>query len=204
MSFETIIKLFGAIAAVISAGKIIYEITAGMKSRLRDEYKFAKEFLADVKNVPDLHPFTLEKGYQAIAGTTTLKTEEVSYILSLKNPVQCLKDYALSKGYLEHLNTTGDLQIAFADKYKSNWSRGWRKTIYVILYFILAFLALFPLVFSSYFHFTPKQGVGLLVFTIPVISPYAWLSLKSSIRIYRGEKLVNNQNKHTRRIILSS
>lgn len=103
MNFETIIKIIGLIAAIIGAAKIIYEITTGRKSHLREDYKFAKEFLEDLKNNPNLHPFAVEKGYHAIAGSEIIDSEEISYILLLKNPGKSLRDYILSKKYLQIL-----------------------------------------------------------------------------------------------------
>ena len=46
MQFETLIRGIGAAAAILGAGKIIYEITLRRKSLLREDYKFAKDFLS--------------------------------------------------------------------------------------------------------------------------------------------------------------
>lgn len=123
MEFETVIKIIGAIVAIFGAGKIIYDVTTGKKSRLREDYKFAKEFLEDLKNNPDIHPFAVERGYQAIAGSTSISSEKIAYLLSLKNPGKCLNDYVLSKNYLQLLSTNGDLCLTFAEKYSSSWFR---------------------------------------------------------------------------------
>lgn len=204
MEVETIFKFLGAVAAIIGAGRVIYEVTVGKKSRLREDYKFAKEFLNDLKVNPDLHPFAIEKGYQAIAGSTVLKSEEIAYLLSLENPGKCLKDYVLSKNYLQHLNTSGDLQLSFSEKYAAPWARKWRKAWYLTLYFGLAFASLSPLFFVERGITKPVQLLTLLAFTISIFGFYAWESLKSFARIYRGEKLVQNQSKHTRKILLST
>jgi hypothetical protein len=202
MDTETIFKFFGAMAAIIGAGRVIYDITVGNKSRLREDYKFAKEFLHDLKESPDLHPFAVEKGYQAIAGSTALKTEEIAYLLSLENPGKCLKDYVLSKEHLQHLNTSGDLQLFFAEKYSTPWARTWRKALYLTLYLVLSLAALSPLIMVKAGITKPIQLVTLLAFTITIFGYYAWVSLKAFARIYRGEQLVQNQKKHTRKILL--
>ncbi len=92
MEIETIIKILSVTIAIPGASKIIYDISTGSKSQLREEYKFAKEFTEEIKNNPTLHPFAVEKGYHAIAGSTTLGSQEVAYLLSLKNPGQCLRN----------------------------------------------------------------------------------------------------------------
>lgn len=202
MEIETILRFLMAVAAIIGTGRVIYEIMIGKKSRLRDDYKFAKEFLSDLKEKPDLHPFAIEKGYQAIAGSTTLKSEEIAYLLSLENPGKCLKDYVLSKKYLQHLNTSGDLQLSFSEKYSASWARNWRKALYLTLYFGLAFAALSPLILAKAGVTKPVQLLTFLAITVPFFGFYAWASLRSFTQIYRGEKLILNQSKHTRKILL--
>lgn len=79
-------KIVPTIVGVVGIGRIIYELISGVKTKLREEYKFAKEFL-DQEDISKLHPFTQEKGFQAIAGSTQVTQKEIEYILSLSNPV---------------------------------------------------------------------------------------------------------------------
>lgn len=204
MDIELVLKVIGAVAAVFGVGRALYEIISGNKPKLRDEYKFARDFLDDLSTKKDLHPFVIEKGYHAIAGTTAIKGEEVAYILTLENSARCLRDFVLARKYIEHINTTGDLQIAFSGKYKSAWSRRWRKYIYVTGYSVFAFAALSPLLLNGPMAINAKAMFALLAFTLPVFGLLAWNSLQSFVQIYRGEKLVENQQKHTKRIILPS
>ena len=97
MESEIIIKIILAIVGIMGAAKIIYELILGSKSKLREEYRFSKEFLNDLSQNKNLHPFVIEKGYQAIAGTSTVNGEEISYLLSLEKPVECINDYVLAK-----------------------------------------------------------------------------------------------------------
>ncbi|RFA30004.1 hypothetical protein CAI21_07220 [Alkalilimnicola ehrlichii] len=114
MNIELIIKVVLAAVAVIGLWPILYGIIAGKKIRLREEYRFAKEFLDDLASGRQMHPYALEKGCQAIAGTTAIKAIEVQYILTLENPASCLRDFVLARSYLEHLETAGDLKITFS------------------------------------------------------------------------------------------
>ncbi|MEM9155811.1 MAG: hypothetical protein AAGB13_12395 [Cyanobacteria bacterium P01_F01_bin.33] len=196
MQLEIIIKIITAIVAILGAGKIIYEITTGKRSRLREDYKFAKDFLEELRENPDLHPFAVEKGYQAIAGSTTISTDEIAYILSLKNPARCLNDYLLSKKYLYKLETHGYLRLEFSKKYASDWSRKWRKILNLLLYFFFSFCAIAPILMPEY--------IRLIVVTLPGFGYYAFVSLDTYIRIKIGEKLVKNQQRYTSNLHLPS
>jgi len=115
---------------------------------------------------------------------------------------RCLRDFVLSRKYLEHLDTTGDLKIAFIKKYQGQYSRSWRKVWYLSTYVIFAFGAFAPLPVAKLLGVQPQPFFALFVFTLPSFSFFAWNSIKSFTRIYRGEKLVNNQEKYKKRIVI--
>ena len=194
MQPETIFKTITAIFAIVGVAKTYYEIRTGNKSRLREEYKFAKAFLAELDKNPNLHPFALEKGYQAIAGSKTVSTEEIAYLLSLKNPSKCLNDYLLGKKYLGKLDTHGDFKLKFSKKYSASWSRQWRKSLYFTLYCVSFCFAFAPIFVPQFFLF--------LIITIPVYGFGALCFLDSFTRIDRAEQLVKNQQEHLSKIHL--
>ena len=200
---ELIIRSILVVPAVLGAGKIIYDITVGKRAYLREEYKFAKDFLSDA-NKDGIHPFVLEKGYQAIAGTSTLSPEDISYILSLKKPSQCLKDYVLSNQLMDELKTEGNLKLNFKRKYQKSCFRTWLKFFYSSGYFLLAFIALSPVVVSNYFVISGLHSLLLLAFTLPLAGTLAWSSLIAYARVKRGEELISNQEKHTTTIMVST
>lgn len=204
MDYDILIKTATVLIGAIGAAKLIYDLSIGKRGRMREEYKFAKDFLQDVSSGEQLHPFLREKGYQAIAGDKQIGADEIEYLLSLKGPERALRDYVLGRPYLEHLPDAGNLQISFREKYKGVWSRRWRKFFYLITYFGLAFLAFAPLVLSKFFPIGPPQIFVAFAVCVSVFGPYAWFALKAGTRIYRAEKLVEHQHKHTQRIVLSS
>lgn len=201
MDYEFVLKLFVAAASIAGAAKIFYEIISGRRSKLREEYKFSKEFLNDIKN-NEIHQYSIEKGYHALAGTDSIKAQEVEYILTLENADRCLKDYVLSKKYLDQLVTNGNLQIAFSKKYVKSWPRIWRKFLYGSLYFAFAMAAVSPLLLMQVLNLNVKHVVALFLFSFPISGYLAVDFLREGVKIYRGEMLVKNQKKHTRRIIL--
>lgn len=82
----------------------------------------AKELLSDIES-GRLHQYAKQKGYQALVGTTNISTEEVEYILTLKNSAQCLSDYVLARKYLEKIESRGNTLLCFKPKYRPEKKR---------------------------------------------------------------------------------
>lgn len=190
MQPEIILKIFTTFSASLGAINVFDRIRTTKRSQLREEYKFAKNFLEEYENNRNLHPFAIEKGFKAIAGNRAVRAEEIIYILSLKNPDRCLNDYLKGKQYLEKLDINHDFKLNFSKKYSSSWSRKWRKALYFIAYFVSIFLAFAPL-------FLTRSSFPLLIITIVVYGFCALWCLESAGRISDAERLVKNQQKHS-------
>lgn len=205
MDVTTVVKIISAFLAIIGVWRTLYDLKTGRMTYLRAEYDFSKKFLSDINNKDlEIHPYSLEKGYQAIAGNKAVKSDEVKYILSLENPVQCLKDYIFSKQLMEKIEKTGNLKLAFRKKYKKAWSSNWRKVMYFILYVVFSFIALSPFLLQSNFNISFSNMLIQLLFSIPFGGLYAWSAINAYWKIKRGEFLVENQEEHTKRIYTSS
>lgn len=202
MDYDLVFKGITLLLGVVGAAKIIYEFSMGRKSRMRDEYKFARDFLSDVKANKDLHPFLKDKGYQAIAGDDQISGVEIEYLLSLASPEKALRDYVLGRFYLDHVPHSGNLQIQFKKKFRIKWARRWRMYTYITLYAIFAFIAFSPLVFFSYLGMSLGDSLIAVIISLTVFGSYAWFALQAGAKIYRAEKLVAHQNKHTQKIFL--
>ena len=201
MGLDDVLKLIGAVISVVTVGKLIYDLAVSRKARLRDDYKFAKEFFEELAKTPRPHPFVVERGYHAIAGDGSLTIREVEYLLSLESPSSALRDYSLAREYFDPPPESGHLQIKFKEKFSSPWSRRWRRWFYLIAYFVCALLALSPMFFFASFKSSP--GNGLLVFLVfgAAFGIPAFNAVKEYGRIYRGEKLVAGQKQHSQLII---
>ncbi|BFM05680.1 hypothetical protein [Halioxenophilus aromaticivorans] len=205
MEIETVLKVIVSGVALFGIWKFFYQIKSWKKSYFRDEYKFSKEFLGDIDNKEiNLHPYSVEKGYQAIAGTDTVKAQEVEYILSLEDPLQCLDDYILSRQLMEKIDTKGDLKVRFKKRYSFKLYRTWLKAMYTFFYIFFAFLAISPFLAQDYFGIPVFKMFTYLVFTLPFGGIYAWAALNAFSKIRRGEHLVCNQSQHTQRVILKT
>ena len=204
MDWDLSVKLATFILGVIGAAKILYEIAIGNRIRMREEYEFARDFFGELHSDREMHPFVKEKGYQAIAGDNRLSADEIEYLVSLERSDRALRDYVLGLPYLEHLPEVGNLEIAFKKKYRRKWSRWWRIVAYALLYAGSALLAFAPLIFAKFLFHTISNLLLTFAGCLAVFGTYAWVSLKSASRIYRAEKLVLNQHKHTQAILVNS
>jgi hypothetical protein len=205
MEVETWLKIIGTGVASFTIWKFFYQINSWKKSYLRGEYKFSKEFLRDIESQKtNLHPYSIEKGYQAIAGTDTVESKEIEYILSLKNPLQCLNDYILSKQLMEKVDTTGDLKVEFKRRYSFKAYRLWLKAMFASFYFLFAFFSLSPFLAQEHLSTTTPQMFTQLAFTLPFGAIYAWGALNAWSKIRRGEHLVCNQKQHAQRVIVQT
>ncbi|WP_340677875.1 hypothetical protein [Paraglaciecola sp.] len=203
MDWTLVAKLVVAAAGIFTAWKVLFDSFLGSRSSLREEYKFAKDFLDDTAK-KGLHPFTLSKGYHAIAGTTAVKRSEIEYILSLEDPYQCLRDFILSKQLFERLETKGDFKLIFKKKYSQKIARQFRKLLYLSLYWILSFAALSPLIISGFFGVKSEMMLTQVFFTLPFFGMYAWMALNAYSKFSRAEHIFSNQKQHSPRIVLDN
>lgn len=192
MEYEMLIRL--AVAAFIGGmAKFIWALPHSGKARLREEYRFSKEFLTDLLQTPKIHPLAIEKGFYALAGTASVKSAEVAYVISLAQPDRCLKDYILSRRYLTSNGDDEITKIDFAIKYKGNWARLWRKAVYLIMYVAGAILALAPFLLHGPLGLQSKHILIFSLVTIPGFGFFAFDGLWSFMKIHRAEALVKAQ-----------
>lgn len=193
MDIELIVKLITLAGSVFALYKVIAELVISKKSRLREEFNFIKDFIADLK--PDTHPFVIEKGYLAITGDSTLTAKEITYLLSLSSPAQALKKYSASRKYLEFKEDTEteNGKVVFRNKYTES-KRKWIKRINLAMYFVFATLAFAPIPFAKDI-FGANWLASLVVILMALLSfgPLAITSMTEYGRVLRGEELVAMQ-----------
>ncbi|MGI2933594.1 hypothetical protein [Vibrio fluvialis] len=192
------VKIIPMFVGILGAGRVIYDLISGVKVKLREEYKFAKDFL-EQSDINNLHPFTKEKGYQAIAGSAQVTQKEIEYILSLSNPVQRLKDFKNSRQLFKKMETNGTFKLVYKKRYQSNSYRNVIKGWYLLCYVALAFLAASPYLFPEWFG---EQGMISLIITIPSFGFYSVMSLISYGKIKAAERLTENLEYHSSNILV--
>ena len=206
MNIETILKIVALgipfFAAVFGALNYFLNLSVNSKSKHREDYKFAKDFFADITVNEDkkMHPYLLEKGYQTIAGNSGIKQHEVEYLLTLTGAVTALKNYTNGRQYLKALPKSGSLKIEFIRKYSNSTFRKIIKSYYFCLYLIFAILSFTPLILqlSILERFSSYTSISLIMpfFFIPL----AIMSVYEGAKMQYAEALVRDQKTHIEQI----
>ena len=206
IDWEITAKLILAFVGIVSVAKVVAEILAGKKANLREEYKFARDFINDIEekevDSKSLHPFLIGKGYQAIAGTAVIRSSEIEYMLSLEDPVQCLRDYIFARKIFENLNVKGDFKLIYKNRYRKRFARITVKSWYFVLYVVFASLAISPWIIAHYASLTVTETLMSMLLSLPIFGLYSFWSLRAGYRIKTAEELFNRQKKHTQRIVI--
>jgi hypothetical protein len=190
--FDIAARVIPLLAGAFASFKVGFDTLMHSRVRLRDEYRFAKEFLADMKSASPMHPLLREKGLQALAGTDGVSANEVEYLLNLPEPASALKDYAFARNFLDHHATAGESEISFKCAWRSQRKRWIAKAIGLALYVVLFMTAMSPL-FLPLFTKEIALSAQLLLVTVPVFGAMAFLVLMEAVRIARAERLVGLQ-----------
>jgi len=187
---DIIVKLATLLLGVVALWKVIPEIIRGRHGDLREEYKFAKDFFADVKQNSHMYPFVNQKGYQAIAGDARITSAEVDYLLTFPNSVLTIKDYVFSRKCLECLVTDAGPQLVFRDGFKSRFSRFLGKIFHFMFYIVCCLFGVVPLILFA-FHLVPlERALVAFFFTGLLFIPMGCYFLMEGMRIGRAEMLI--------------
>lgn len=190
---ELAAKAIGLSGSIFTAYKLFLEVVLHRKTRLRDEYKFVKEFLTDINAASTPHPYLLEKGFAAVSGRDNLTAEEIRFFLSQPNPSIAFKLYSSARiRYVEY--SEYDHLVKYKGKFTAPAKRKWSKILNGTGYFTLASLALAPLVFASnLFGKNWQMAIMFILIFLIAFGPQAILCLLEVIRISNGEKLIDSQ-----------
>lgn len=203
MDLILIRNIFGIILALFGVAKIVNELVSKKKSKLKEDYTFSKSFLEDVKK-NNLHPYLLEKGYQALAGSHVVNAKEIAYILTLKDSERWLRGYIFSIKYLVHLAASNNTEIVFNKKYKKKWSRLWRKSLYLLTYVVFALLAMSPFLTNHGKSIPIGDTLIQLAFTLSVFGFIAGMALIEGLKIKEAEELVEKQDRYEKLIEINT
>lgn len=193
--FKFLSLVAGIIATAVSIHKGFAEAGINNQSRLREEFRFSKEFI-DLLNQSQSHPFLIEQGYLAIYGKR-LNANEIKHLLSFPNPSKILRDYTLAKYYLQY----SDRELQYKPKYRSKHRRDQTKKINLVGYSVFAVFALLPVVFSNLFKnisFSLVVAIGIWIFALGFP---AWLFLNSYSQIAAAERVIEEDRKRASQTI---
>jgi hypothetical protein len=194
MDIELVSKIVAVAASVVALYKVVVEFLRSKKPQLREDFKFTKDFLAEL--TPDTHPYIVEKGYHAITGDGKLGASEIRYLLSLPSPSLALRRYSSARELLVFSASEAESKkaIDFNPKYSSQSKRKWLKRWYVTLYAVFAALAFLPIVFAlDILKTNGLSGLFLIAVALLAFGPLAVTFLFSYGRFIQAEEVVRQQ-----------
>ncbi|WP_298776295.1 hypothetical protein [uncultured Shewanella sp.] len=175
--------IIGVISTLGSLIGIAYKIYSTQQTSMREEYEFAKAFLTE----NNLHPFALQKGYQAIAGSKDIDLKVIKYILELKDSPKALRTFVAAKRYLDFDKI--NKRIICKEKYNLQKMRVANITG-AVFFFGLAFIQLFlmPIV---------EINANILEKIVLILSPclYAFFFCRRFNMADNAKQLVEKQTK---------
>jgi hypothetical protein len=178
--------------------KILYENSTLRKSQRREEYEFSKKFISEVFEdqickKPKVHPFIVEKGYQAISGEM-LGYNEIMTLLNFPNPLLALKKFFRSQ---ELLILTKDGLFEYIKKYNSTGKRWFYRKLYSTAYFVLAMVAILPFTFKKQLGIELESTESIIKYSLFVVAILFWAisQLLKYINMEFAEYIIEEQAK---------
>jgi hypothetical protein len=191
--------VFGAFAL----RKTLHETPTFFHHRMREEHKFAREFLRELKADPQMHPHARTTGFHAIAGNSHDDTKLIEYLISLEFPARPLRQYSRGRSFLRHDPQDIAQQVKFKPKYESpqvrKRMRWWRAGWFFLFNFTWPLPLLLPTV-ASMFKLNAAQVLAalapaLLLYEIVTIGGFV-ISLNAVSKLSSAERLVKEQSSH--------
>lgn len=180
------------ISSVIGLWKFRSEFLKSPKISLREDYCFARDFFRDLRS-GSLDPVVSEIGYQAIAGSSEITSDEVAYILGFNNFKKSIGFYMGARILLDFYSTALNGKIKFKKFYRSKKIRNSLKGIYILGYFLFYGFGVLPIFMVIFKQLPPSTGIWYFVVSGIIFLPLAYVSLKAGGRIARAEKLMQIQ-----------
>ena len=197
MDLEIVLKLLAVLVSSVGAWKVLTELARARRATLREEYRFAKEFLSDLKSKEPIHVYLKDKGYEALGGDKSLATREIEYLMSLPEPARALREYANGRKYIEHVATAGDRQLLLRRPYRRFVSLRSLIWLYLAL-FLLAYTAAWsPLVFSEVPRALGFRITVALPFTLLTFGPISYWFFRQGSRVSDAWSLLRRTGVHT-------
>lgn len=188
MDIELALKLLASAVGVVGTLKLIYDWAASPRGRMREHYNFARDFLQELESNPNMHPYLVESGFQAVAGTRSITADEARYIIGLE-PAITLSDYVFARPLLHVIDTGEGLMPAFRIAHAGDRRRFWRKMVYLTIYFVAAVTPVWLFVLGAAQVVPRREGLQLAIAACG-LWPLAFLAMLEGARISRAELIV--------------
>lgn len=196
MDQEGLYKLFGLVSVIVTSGLAIWNTTLGRRKNFKEDYAFARDFFAELKD--EMHPLVRERGFQALAGTASVSASEIECLLALDSTGSSIGAYLLGRHYLAHVKMTDSNRFQFKTKYRTKAARISRKFAYFLMYLFFSFAALNPFFLPL---FSDKIQTKNLLFDtagwLITFGPFAFFAMREAVKISSAEGVVARQRLQT-------
>ena len=195
---QIVVSVVALLITAFGLFKLPQELSQFKFQRYRENYRFAKEFMTDLKNDPTMDPRLRARALFGLVGSQQIKPEILEYLWSLKD-YEAISTYRSCQQYLEYDKTTNNCRLVFRKRFKTNFSRWWRRKLFLTLYGFSLFATFLPFWISFFLPHTPTISASILhslKYTIPYFGATAVLFLVAGKNLSRAERIVNNQERH--------
>jgi len=142
-----------------------------------------------------MHAFARQKGFQAIAGDSSIPPSIIQHLMSFVDPVTALQDYAIGQSYLKHSPDLQQRQLGFGGPFLVTHER--RKLWFIGM--VTGFMSSYFIAVAPYFLWllriiSASTAIGWSVITVPTFLYSAFMFAKEARQIRAAMRLVKVQN----------
>ncbi len=191
--------------AVLNAAKtgvgLFRDLFPKSREKEHEEQTFAREFLKQVRDDPEMHPHCKKLGLQRIARARNSSAEAIEYVLNLQEPLDAVAMLRSGELMLKHDPAEPSRQLVFREPYADQTERRrvTRRYAWGALASLVAVFAA-PLWLRVWRDMAAWKGeqplfdLGLVLLVIESFAmPLAWLSARELMKRLNAEALVNLQ-----------
>jgi hypothetical protein len=183
MNIELLIKIFALVVSAIGTWMAYSQLARSRKTTLRDEYRFAKEFMNDLKSDKLITTYLKDKGYEALIGITSLTTREIEFLLSLPEPARSLREFVSGRKYLEHVPTAGEKPLMLKKRYRKPSALRRRGLFFMILFAVFYTFIWLPIFLPDWITFMGLRMSSALSLTIVLFAPFTYLFFRMALNV---------------------
>ena len=190
MPVEGWIKVATIAFGAVTAWSVIVALLKGRRQRLRDEYRFAREFMTDLQGIAEGSPLLQQLGCHAVTGDTAVDFAAFQHIANLPDPEKALSNYAFGYKYVEYVTTSKAPRIQFKNRFRRRSTRFIIKLVFLLLYIVMYILGWCPAILHSLKMWGPSSPGPAFIITACIFFPMAYFALRAGVKVQRAERLV--------------
>lgn len=188
---QTVAYLVTSLGAGFAAWKVVRELLFWKRRSLREDYRFAQEFLSAYQR-QELHPLALDLGFKALSGCPDVSAAEVAYLIDFENPMVAVRKFVASRAWVRFQPLLHPRQrVAFKHRWRSRRIRVALKWSLIGSYGVCFALAFAPVFLVITERIAGRTGLALFLLTAVTFIPLAVLSAKAGAGLIAAEALIH-------------